>query len=470
MATGDQNDILQRLKGALPRWFGDNTPILDALLQGLAWAGSFVYSLWAYAKLQTRIKTATDGWLDMIAADFFGSSLMRSANQSDASFRARIIINLIRERATRAGVIKVLQDLTGRTPIIFEPQRPLDTGAYGATVAVSQPGITTYVDASGVLQYAQPNTPRYQDGQLLIEAASANLLKYSEQFDNPASWSKTRATVTANAAVAPNGAITAEKLVEDTTPSSTHLFYQSAAGILCNTQSTATIYALAGERSSLMLSIHDNSNTSNSVSALFDLTNGNVSSVTNSGAGSGAVASSEALGDGWYRCRVSGIPGAAPNNTQVRLTLRNSVSGSSSYSGDGVSGLYVWGAQLEAGLIATSYIPTTSAAVTRQADTLITPMQASGVSGYGMSGGYGSLLLPCQAFVTAFRPTGSGIPNVGGYGGAAGSPGPGGYGVASQIEYASMPMIQGVVTDDDIYSAVDSVKPAGTTLWTRINS
>ena len=96
MATGDQSDILRRLKSTLPRWFGDSTTILDALLQGLAWAASFVYSLWAYAKLQTRIKTATDGWLDMIAADFFGSSLLRTANQSDASFRALIIINLIR--------------------------------------------------------------------------------------------------------------------------------------------------------------------------------------------------------------------------------------------------------------------------------------------------------------------------------------------------------------------------------------
>jgi len=133
MSVGDQQDIYHRLRGYLPRWFGDEaqSPILNALLQGLAYSGAYIYSLYAYAKLQTRILSATDGWLDMIAADFFGASLQRSANQSDASFRSRIRLNLFRERATRNGMVKALQDLTGRTPKIIEPTRPADTGAYG---------------------------------------------------------------------------------------------------------------------------------------------------------------------------------------------------------------------------------------------------------------------------------------------------------------------------------------------------
>jgi hypothetical protein len=156
----------------------------------------------------------------MIAADFFGAALLRQSNQSDASFRNRIIINLFRERATRNGLVKVLTDLTGRAPAIFEPQRPLDTGSYG--------------------------------GPLI---------------------------------------------------------------------------------------------------------------------------------------------------------------------------------------------------------------------GYGVAGGYGSMLLPFQAFVTAYRPTGTGIPNVAGYGISTG-----GYSQGSQAELASMSMIQGAVTDADIYAAIDSVKPVGTTLWTRISN
>ena len=134
MATGDQQDIFARMRGYLPRWFGDvaQSPILNGLLQGLAYSGAYVYGLYAYAKQQTRILTATDGWLDMIAADFFGLSVRRKAGQSDASFRANIVANLFRERGTRNAIIRVLTDLTGRPPTIIEPSRPADCGAYDA--------------------------------------------------------------------------------------------------------------------------------------------------------------------------------------------------------------------------------------------------------------------------------------------------------------------------------------------------
>lgn len=133
MTTGSQQDILARIKKLLPRWFGQGTsetPVLDGLLQGYSWALAAFFTLYLYAKLQTRILTATDGWLDMISADFFGSALLRTANQSDDSFRSRIIANMFRPRATRQSIVLVLQQLTGRTPTIFEFLRPADTGGY----------------------------------------------------------------------------------------------------------------------------------------------------------------------------------------------------------------------------------------------------------------------------------------------------------------------------------------------------
>ncbi|MGR2662492.1 hypothetical protein ACUXVY_12960 [Chromobacterium haemolyticum] len=131
MATGDQQDMFSRLKSLLPPWFNDNNPVLDALLWGAAQALAWSFSLYLFAKLQTRIKTGTGGWLDMISLDFFGSSLPRGTGASDASYRNRILINLVRERGTRYAITKVLTDLTGRAPLIFEPSRPADTGAYG---------------------------------------------------------------------------------------------------------------------------------------------------------------------------------------------------------------------------------------------------------------------------------------------------------------------------------------------------
>jgi hypothetical protein len=131
--TGDSADILRRIKALLPfRWFPDSTPILDALLSGPAWALSLVYSLIQYAKLQTRIATATDGFLDLISYDFFGNTLPRKSQEMDAPFRKRILATLLQEKGTRAGMIKALTALTGRAPIIFEPARPADTGGWNA--------------------------------------------------------------------------------------------------------------------------------------------------------------------------------------------------------------------------------------------------------------------------------------------------------------------------------------------------
>lgn len=133
MATGDVNDVATRIKALLPPWFGDDDPVLDSLIAGFATALAFVYSLVAYAALQTRLATMTDGWLDLFAADFFGSTTKRAPNQSDGSFRTTIAANLFRERATRPGMVRALTDLTGQAPTIFEPRRPLDTGTYGGS-------------------------------------------------------------------------------------------------------------------------------------------------------------------------------------------------------------------------------------------------------------------------------------------------------------------------------------------------
>jgi len=131
MAIGDQADFVARIEALLPNgWFGDETPILDAVLNGIGWALAFVYSLYQYAALQTRIATATDGFLDLISYDFFGLNLPRNPQESDAAFRLRIQGQLFLQRVTRYGLIEALVLLTGRTPIVFEPARPEDTGAY----------------------------------------------------------------------------------------------------------------------------------------------------------------------------------------------------------------------------------------------------------------------------------------------------------------------------------------------------
>lgn len=132
MATGDQQDFIFRIKAVLPGgWFREETPILDGLLAGISWALAAAYSLAEYAHRQCRIRTATDGFLDLIAFDYFGGRLPRRLQESDTAYRARILAALFPEKGTRRGLVRTLEVLTGRTPWVFEPARPADTGGYG---------------------------------------------------------------------------------------------------------------------------------------------------------------------------------------------------------------------------------------------------------------------------------------------------------------------------------------------------
>jgi hypothetical protein len=139
--TGDGNDMLARIKAVLPaRWFPDATPLLDGLVTGLADASAWLYALLGNVKLQARLATATGGFLDMIGNDYFGARVLRRAGQGDAAFRARIETELLRERGTRPALIAVLEEMTGRTPIIFEPARPADTRAWGIALGYGAAG------------------------------------------------------------------------------------------------------------------------------------------------------------------------------------------------------------------------------------------------------------------------------------------------------------------------------------------
>jgi len=142
MATGDNNDIFTRLRGYLPTgWFPDSSPRLEAVLSGIASVLAVSYGLYIYAKAQTRILTATDAWLDMISYDFFGDKLPRKAGELDPAFLARIRVNLFQERATRKAYISVLKNLTGYTPIMFEPANPIDSGAMNAPTSPGYCGV-----------------------------------------------------------------------------------------------------------------------------------------------------------------------------------------------------------------------------------------------------------------------------------------------------------------------------------------
>ena len=130
MAIGDINDLFARLKAQIPGSWFKLSANFDATMQGPAWALSSIYAQITYAKLQTRIATATDGYLDLIANDFFGTALPRLTNESDGAYRARILANLFVKGPTRGNMSAVLTLITGRTPDIFEPSNTTDSGGW----------------------------------------------------------------------------------------------------------------------------------------------------------------------------------------------------------------------------------------------------------------------------------------------------------------------------------------------------
>lgn len=190
----------------------------------------------------------------------------------------------------------------------------------------------------------------FQPRGLLIEEQRTNLLRYSEQFDN-AAWVKTRVSITANATTSPDGTVDADKLVEDT---STNTHIVSVTTTLGSAVYTYSIYAKAAERSIIRMR-----DSINGVDGYFDLANGTTLS------GTATSRSITAVGNGWYRCVMTS--NAAITNPE--FGVRPAVAGpTDSYTGNGTSGIFVWGAQLEAGAFATSYIPTVASTVTRSAD------------------------------------------------------------------------------------------------------
>ncbi len=138
MATGDSNDMQNRLRGLIPRgWIATYSLtgnfiayVSNAVLGGISDSLSWSYSQIQGAKAATRRATLTGWLLDLDAYGFFGSTFLRKPNESDASFRTRYTNEIFRPRVTRAAISKALYDLTGRYPKIVETWSAGDCGAY----------------------------------------------------------------------------------------------------------------------------------------------------------------------------------------------------------------------------------------------------------------------------------------------------------------------------------------------------
>ena len=242
------------------------------------------------------------------------------------------------------------------------PKLALDftTAALDSRVTFTRTGNTaTVTNSSGYVAPINANLPRFDYDPitlackgLLIEESRSNLATYSNTFSN-AVWSKLNSSVGASV-VSPDGTANAVELVDNAT-NAPHTFERSNVVTVIGTSYTFSVFAKANTLTKLMLQLDGNGAVATST---FDLSLGTITTI------SSGTATITNVGNGWYRCIVSGTAA----NTAPYLRIRTvNAAGNSTYAGTGQS-LYVYGAQVETGAFATSYIPTEALAVTRNAD------------------------------------------------------------------------------------------------------
>jgi hypothetical protein len=225
----------------------------------------------------------------------------------------------------------------------------------------------TFVGSDGFIQRAQTNVPRFTHDPLtrrslgmLLEGSGQNLLLRSEEFQ--ITWAATRASVSVDAAVAPDGATTADKLVEDSS-TNTHFIVQTLS-FVSGTTYTVSVYGKADSAGRFLQIAFPATAFTNTRRPCFDFVTETATPAT------GTTAFIQKNPNGWYRC-IANMTATVTTSAAINFGLSNvNTIGSANYTGDGSSGLFLSGAQINPGNL-TSYIPTTTAAVTRTADSAI---------------------------------------------------------------------------------------------------
>lgn len=272
------------------------------------------------------------------------------------------LTNTIAARGTPVGGDGLALDLQ------FAEDKTL-TARRGPTPVLTRATTATFVGSDGLIQSAAINAARFDHDPvtlasrgLLIEEGRTNTCLQSENFGTTWTNDAGLVAISVDQTTSPSGAMDADKISENTTTSNRRICIQ-AQTFVNGTTYTFSCFVKAAERDFVQLRF---GSTFGGPFQNFIVGGVNAGTI---GSGTGATAAIQAYPNGWYRCSITATS-ATTGSSQVTMgpQVSSTATAWQPYVGTLGSGIFVWGAQLEAGSFATSYIPTTTSALARSAD------------------------------------------------------------------------------------------------------
>lgn len=247
------------------------------------------------------------------------------------------------------------------------PRLALDftTGVLDPRVTVTRAlNTATRVNSSGLIEIVNADLPRFDYSftsigtprGLLIEETRSNICIRSSELNT--GWSANAVNVTPNSTASPSGSVDADS-VTALVGSAQHRLTSTQGTVSSGVSVTHSVFAKANTHSFLQL--HDTG--TGTFYANFDLSNGTVTAVSPA---NGATITS--YGNGWYRCTLTLTTGATVSGGAVTIIPDGAAARNPTWTAAGTESIYAWGYQIEVGAFATSYIPTTTTSLTRNAD------------------------------------------------------------------------------------------------------
>lgn len=357
------------------------------------------YSLTFYAKPNGRTKISVlpqaTGIIATLVFDLVGAGTVTLSSGSTVSHSITQVGDWYKCQVTvtatgsGTGFLQVFLDNGSGTSYAGDVTK----GIYVWGHQVSSTGETVLNETSGSihreyqtkLQTAASGAARFEhsatDGQsmgVLVESQATNLVTYSEDFAN---WSATRSQVESNAAIGPDGTLSADRFAEDASEGGSNSHYMQSNFTTTNsTQYTMSVYAKHGGGANRYCQLRVMGVGSGFAFANFDLSNGTYVG------GGGSIRDSysiSSVGNGWHRLTMTftnNPSGGTVNGMGIILAAANSEL--HQYTSDDYSGILLYGAQCETGSFGSSLVGTSGASATRAADSL-----SVASSDFGLSGG-----------------------------------------------------------------------------------